>query len=274
VLFWRGRSPATCVPAVAIVGSRRCTAYGERTAERLAAELAASGVFVASGLARGVDAAAHRGALSEGAGRTVAVLAGGLDHIYPGEHRGLAERIVAEGGCLLSEQAVGIRPQPWLFPYRNRIVTGLSAATVIVEAGHRSGSLISARLAGEQGREVFAVPGPIDSPASAGANSLLGQGAAPLCSTVDLRAVPSLAGVVEDKQSIRLKKQKKIEESLGQDEAQVLAALRAGSTTADEVAAATRLDGTRVLTLLTALELEGLVRREAHGGLRAASPGC
>lgn len=271
VLYWKGAEPASCSPAVAVVGSRRCSDYGARTAERVGRELAAAGVVVVSGLARGVDAAAHRGAL--GSGRTSAVLAGGLDHIYPGEHRGLADRIVEAGGCLLSEQPPGERPRAWLFPYRNRILTGLSLATVVVEADARSGSLASARHALDQGREVFAVPGPIDSPSSVGTNRLLSQGASPFCGTTDLRAVSGLSKLL-DKKSVKLLETIGIDVgTVDEGQASLLLAVAAGATRPDEMAGAAALDGARVLALLTALELDGLVRREAHGAFVVSDSG-
>lgn len=267
VLFWRGADPSSCVPALAVVGARRCTSYGERTAMRIGREAAAAGVVVISGLARGIDAAAHRGALETG--RTAAVLAGGLDRVYPGEHRSLAERIVDSGGCVMSEQPPGIGPQPWLFPFRNRIITGLSLATVVVEAAMRSGSLASARHALDQGRDVFGVPGPIDSPLSAGSNRLLGQGAAVFCEASDLGSVAGL-------ERLREKRRSKLSETkvfaageLPPEQARILSALTGRQATADEICAETALDGTRVLALLTALELDGLVRREDHGRFRA-----
>jgi len=271
VLFWRGAEPASCQPAVAIVGARRCTAYGERTAARIAREAAELGIVVISGLARGIDAAAHRGAL-EG-GRTAAVLAGGLERIYPGEHRALAERVVAGGGFLLSEQPPGVQPLPWLFPFRNRIITGLCAATVVVEAASRSGSLASARHALAQGREVLAVPGPIDSPLSVGTNRLIAQGAPPLCETADLEAARGLREIIE-RSSLNNSKRRTIPlEQLSAEERSIVTAIGARDATADEICAATSLDGTRVLALLTALELAGVVSRGDHGRFRTASRG-
>jgi DNA processing protein len=161
--------------AVALVGSRSSTTYGRRAAERLAGGLVRAGWTVVSGLARGIDAAAHRGAIDAG-GRTLAVLAGGLGRIYPPEHAELA-RDVRQSGALLSESSLNQEPMAGLFPSRNRIISGLSQAVVIVEAAERSGALITARWAAEQGRPVFAVPGPIDSEASGGSNALIRQGA-------------------------------------------------------------------------------------------------
>jgi DNA processing protein len=173
-LLWvLGRSELIARPAVAVVGARVASAAGQRFARTLAAELGQAGLVVASGMARGIDAAAHEGALATG---TVAVLAGGIDDVYPPEHAALYATL-ADRGCLVSESAVGWRAQARDFPRRNRIISGLSLGVVVVEAELRSGSLITARLAGEQGREVFAVPGsPLD-PRAKGTNDLLRQGA-------------------------------------------------------------------------------------------------
>jgi DNA processing protein len=161
--------------AVAVVGSRRATAYGLRTAERLAADLAGRGVTVVSGLARGVDTAAHKGARA-GGGRTLAVLGSGVDVIYPPENRRLAEEIL-RGGAIVSQFPMGTPPLPQHFPIRNRVIAALTLGTVVVEAAERSGALITARCAGELGREVYAVPGNVSSAASQGANRLIQDGA-------------------------------------------------------------------------------------------------
>ena len=160
---------------MAIVGSRQCTSYGRRMAERLATGLAHKAYTVISGLARGIDAAAHHGALQAG-GRTLAVLAGGLSKIYPPEHAELAQEIQG-AGALVSEAGMAMEPLAHLFPPRNRLISGLARGVAIVEAAERSGALITARQAAEQGRVVFAVPGPADSAASAGTNALIRQGA-------------------------------------------------------------------------------------------------
>jgi DNA processing protein len=175
-LYVCGHLVETDALAVAIVGSRRATFYGLEVAETLAADLAARGVTIVSGLARGIDAAAHRGALRVG-GRTIAVLGSGADVIYPAEHRRLAAEI-AERGAVLSQFAPGTPPLPQNFPARNRVIAALSLAVVVVEAAERSGSLITARLAAELGREVLAVPGRITAPESRGANRLIQDGAA------------------------------------------------------------------------------------------------
>ncbi len=175
LLYVRGGLVEADKNAVAVVGSRHCTSYGRRIAERLAEGLARAGWTVISGLARGIDAAAHRGALNAG-GRTIAVLAGGLSSIYPPEHADLAEEIAAVG-ALVSESPMGLAPMAGLFPARNRLISGMSRGVVVVEAPQKSGALVTARHAAEQGRDVFAVPGPVDSPASSGTLQLLKDGA-------------------------------------------------------------------------------------------------
>jgi DNA processing protein len=195
VIWARGRVEQLARPSVAIVGARVASAAGQRFARGLAAELGAGGHVIVSGMARGIDAAAHEGGLAAGA--TTAVLAGGIDDVYPPEHRDLYARIVAEG-VVVAEQAPGRTAQAKDFPRRNRIIAGLSRAVVVVEAEARSGSLITARLANEQGREVLAVPGsPLD-PRAKGTNDLIRQGAA-ICEGAEdvLRALEGLSGFRE-----------------------------------------------------------------------------
>ena len=177
-LYVRGQWRACLeAPCVGVVGSRRCSTYGQNVAVQLARELAARGVTIVSGLARGVDAAAHRGALEAG-GRTAAVLGTGIDEVYPRDHRRLAGEILEKGGALVTQFPLGTPPVAENFPYRNRIISGLSYGVIVVEASENSGSLITARLALEQGREVFAVPGNITNRNSFGTNFLIkGAGA-------------------------------------------------------------------------------------------------
>ncbi len=175
LLFVKGTLNADDDKQIAIVGSRSCTTYGRRIAERIAGDLARMGWTVVSGLARGIDGSAHRGALNA-RGKTLAVLAGGLSKIYPPEHKDLAEEVAASG-ALITESCMRMEPMATLFPARNRIISGLARAVVVIEAAERSGALITARLAAEQGREVFAVPGPVDQAASAGTLQLLRKGA-------------------------------------------------------------------------------------------------
>ncbi len=194
LLFVKGTLDTHDEKAIAVVGSRACTSYGKKLAERLAGDLARAGWTIVSGLARGIDACAHRGALQAN-GRTLAVLAGGLSGIYPPEHAELAAE-VASRGALITESCMLMEPMATLFPARNRIISGLSRAVVVIEAAEKSGALITARLAAEQGRQVFAVPGPVDSAASAGTLQLLRKGATLVRHAddilEDMRELPSL----------------------------------------------------------------------------------
>ena len=204
-LYVRGSVALLARPAVAVVGARSCSSYCAQVARTIGRELGAAGVVVVSGLARGVDAEAHRGALEAG-GQTVAVLGCGIDRDYPRRHAELASRIAADG-AIVSEYPPGTEPAPWRFPARNRIIAGLCLATVVVEARTRSGALITADFALELGRDVFAVPGEITAGLSAGTNELLRQGAAPLLAVADVleplglepraRKAPSLTGLAD-----------------------------------------------------------------------------
>lgn len=237
-------------PAVAIVGARACSGYGRSVARSLAGGVADAGAVVISGLARGVDGEAHRGALAV-AGRTVAVLGCGVDRDYPAAHAELARSIVAGGGLVVSEYEPGVEPAPWRFPARNRIIAGLAAATVVVEARERSGALITADFALEDGREVLVVPGEITSALSAGANALLRQGATP---------VTSVADVLE---AIGLEPRPRADVAVESPVATaVLSAVAAGAGTADELTRATGLSAGEVATALTLLELAGQVAVE------------
>ncbi len=257
-LFLRGDADVELLsrPSVAIVGARACSAYGRQIARSLGRDLAAAGLVVVSGLARGVDAEAHRGAL-EAAGATVAVLGCGIDRDYPAAHRELAKQ-VAGTGMIVSEYAPGVEPAPWRFPARNRIVAGLCAATVVVEARERSGALITADFALEEGRDVFAVPGEITSALSAGSNALLRLGATPLTCAQDVLEDYGLATAVA------------APPDLGETAAKVLERIREGAAGADELARATGLSAGELAVELTELELTGLVNEE-DGVFRAAS---
>jgi len=245
-LFVRGAAEVELLrlPVVAVVGARSCSAYGAQVARMLGRELAAAGLVVVSGLARGVDGEAHRGALESG-GATVAVLGCGIDRDYPAAHAELAARIRATG-LTVSEYAPAVEPAPWRFPARNRIIAGLAAATVVVEARERSGALITADLALEEGREVFAVPGEIMSALSCGTNDLLRLGATPLTGSAD---VLELFGLEQPAAEA-------LELSSAADA--VLARLRDGPASADELAHATGLDAGTLASALTELELAGV----------------
>ena len=204
LLFTHGDSAVLSEPQLAVVGTRQPTSGGQQLAESFAAHLAEFGVVITSGLALGIDAAAHNGALSAAEGRTVAVMATGLDRVYPSRNRDLAHAIAAQGGVLVSEFPPGTAPLAEHFPRRNRIISGLSLGTLVVEAALKSGSLITARLAVEQGREVFAIPGSVHNPVSKGCHSLIKQGAK-LVETADdiLEELGSLVSVVLEQRTLK-----------------------------------------------------------------------
>ena len=258
VLFRRGQPQAQDEMAVAIVGTRHATRYGLQQAERLAGSLARTGFTVVSGLARGIDAAAHRGAMAAG-GRTIAVLASGLLEIYPPEHDKLADEIAASG-YLLSESPPRMIPLSGAFPQRNRIISGLSVGTIVVEAPDRSGALITARHAYEQGREVFAVPGPVDSRMSRGCHALIKDGAK-LVETIDdvLAELGPLAENIRREDGTILTRPAEL--VLNEIEQQVLAAIEASPTSVDAVAVTCGLPIHRVLSTVSVLEMRRLVRR-------------
>ena len=238
-----------------MVGARAATAYGRTVAERLGRELAAAGVTVISGLARGIDGCAHRGAIA-GGGRTLAVLGSGLDRIYPPEHARLASGIAAQG-ALLSEYPLGSEPEPWHFPLRNRVISGLARGVVVVEAAVRSGALGTADMALEQSREVFAVPGPITSPTSAGTNRLIRQGAGLVEGARDiLESFPDLAArpPAADASPAAIA-------DLSDHERRLLSAIGAAPLPIDDIIRISPAPAATTAALLTALELKGLVRQ-------------
>lgn len=258
VLFVRGKLLPRDGLAVAIVGTRHATQYGLRQAGLLAASLSRTGLTIVSGLARGIDAAAHRGALEAG-GRTIAVLASGVLNIYPPEHAKLATEVAAQG-ALVSESPSRAEPLGGMFPQRNRLISGLALGVIVVEAGLRSGALITARHAAEQGREVFAVPGRVDSRASQGCHRLLRDGAV-LVETADdvlealgplVEAVPSSEGPAVTHPAELL---------LNDLERQVLGAIEPEGSSIDGIVRTTGLSVQQVLSTLSVLEMRRLVRR-------------
>ncbi len=258
VLFVRGAFEPRDAMAIAIVGTRHATAYGLRQAERLGGSLARAGLTVVSGLARGVDAAAHRGALAAG-GRTIAVLASGVLTIAPPEHKSLADEIAGQG-ALISETPPQAAPKSGVFPQRNRLISGLTLGTIVVEAADRSGALITARHAMEQGREVFAVPGPVDSRASRGCHRLLRDGARLVESAEDVleELGPLVEGAETDDGRIVLHPAELL---LNELEQQVLSAVGTEPTSIDQVAIDTALPPHRVLAAISVLEMRHLLRR-------------
>lgn len=259
LLFVQGKIESRDQLAIALVGSRRCTPYGMRVAERLASALARVGLTVVSGLARGIDAAAHRGALKVG-GRTIGVMANGLAQIYPPEHEELAHQI-ATSGAVVSEMPMRQGPLAGLFPQRNRIISGLCLGVVVIEATPRSGSLSTAHHAMEQNREVFAVPGPVDSLSSQGCHRLIRDGAR-LVETVD-DILEELGPLVRE---VRTSTQEPgvrhpVELTLSEQERSLLGQLDDQPLPVDALIAKTRLSASQVLATLSVLEMRRLVRR-------------
>ena len=251
-LFFRGGLPQDSVPSVAVVGARSCSPYGRNVSFWFARELAERGVQIISGMARGVDGISHRGAFAAG-GKTFGVLAGGVDICYPEENRDIYMRLESQGG-LISESPPGIRPLTFLFPQRNRILSGLSDAVLIIEAKEKSGSLITADCALEQGREVYAVPGPLGEPLSAGCHNLIRQGAglavSPEKLLEDLEILPG----------INMKNMQKNKITLERSENLVYSCLRLQAQNLGEICQKTGLSPEEALSVLAKLQLKGYAR--------------
>ena len=238
--------------AVAIVGTRRVTPYGRHITEESSAFLASNGITVVSGLARGVDAIAHQTALKSG-GRTIGILGSGVDKIYPPEHLKLAEQMM-ERGAIISDYAPGTPPDASNFPPRNRIISGLSLAVVVIEAGETSGALITAEFAAEQGREVFAVPGSILAPQSKGTNKLIQKGALPLLSVNDIMQALDFTRIGEHKAARKVI-------PADETEARLLNLLGGEPLHVDEIRNQADLPIERVSATLALMELKGMVRQ-------------
>ncbi|MCA9040655.1 MAG: DNA-processing protein DprA [Planctomycetaceae bacterium] len=267
ILYYKGTIEPVDGLAIAIVGSRRCTPYGLGQAHKIAGALARAGVTVVSGLARGIDAAAHRGALETG-GRTLAVFATGLGTVYPPEHKDLAEQ-VSKQGALITESCFDQLPIAGLFPQRNRIISGLSLGVILIEASRKSGALHTARHAMEQGREVFSVPGRIDSIESQGCLDLIRDGATLIRGVEDiLDELGPLTKPVQTKHKGEVRQP--IELNLNDQETEILNALTSDPKHIDEVLRTVTLDSSRVLSTLTVLEMKNLVRR--HPGNYLSRP--
>ena len=252
VLYLRGNLQPEDEWAVAIVGTRGITAYGRQVTAEMASVLARRGVTVISGLARGVDAEAHKAALGAG-GRTLAVLGNGVDQIYPPEHRQLADQTMASG-ALISDYAPGTPPDGVNFPPRNRIISGLSMAVIVVEAGERSGALITAEFAADQGREVFAVPGNINAPKSVGCNRLIQQGARPLLTPEDVLEGLDLASFQQQRAARTVLPKDEVE-------ARLLSVLSKEPMHVDEIRAQVDMPIEKVSATLALMELKGMVRQ-------------
>jgi DNA processing protein len=265
LLFVKGNILPEDARAVALVGTRHPTAYGRKVAKALAEGLARAGVVVVSGLARGIDGIAHRGAL-DGAGRTLAVLAGGLSRIYPPEHRALADE-VASRGALVAESAMLQEPTKGLFPARNRIISGLSRVVVIVQAAAKSGALITAEHAADQGRTVMAVPGTIDDEACVGCNALIRDGAV-LCRSVHdvLEELDGVSAVASRRKAEDAAAAKPLglggpPEGLDGEQGRVWEALAAGSRSIDELAQGLAMTAPALAGVLLLMEMKKVVRR-------------
>lgn len=252
ILYVRGSLIPEDEWAVAIVGTRRITAYGRQVAEEAATALAHSGVTIVSGLARGVDTVSHQSALNAG-GRTLAVMGNGVDQVYPPENRRLADQVIAHG-ALVSDYPLGTKPDGINFPPRNRIISGLSMAVIIVEAGETSGALITATFAAEQGRDVFAVPGNINAPQSKGTNRLIRDGAQPLLSPQDVLETLNLTMVAEHR-SVRV--------ALPSDpvESRLFQLLSQEPKHVDEIRSQVGMPIETVSATLAMMELKGMVRQ-------------
>ena len=254
VIFYKGNFSFNR-PAIAIVGSRRCTGYGKKVAKKIAYKLVQRGITVISGMARGIDTSSHLGAL-KGKGKTVAVLGSGLDHIYPPENKDLFKEIQHDG-CVISEFPPGVEPLSKNFPRRNRIISGLSKGTVVVEASNRSGSLITSNLALEQGREVFAVPGNISRPQSQGTNDLIKKGA---------KIVTEVSDILEELflyNDYPSSKEKATYPQLTDEEEKIIKVLQLEETMhINDIIKSVELNAGQVNTILLKLELKGLVSKE------------
>jgi DNA processing protein len=260
VIYYRGTLVFEDEWSVAIVGTRRITSYGRQVTEELAAFLARNGITVISGMARGVDSVAHQAALDNG-GRTIAVLGCGVETIYPPENRQLAEKIMS-AGCLLSDYAPGTPPDAKNFPPRNRIISGLGLATVVVEAGERSGALITATFAVDQGREVYAVPGPIYAPQSKGTNKLIMQGAQPYISPEDLLSLLNLE-MVEEQKTVRTTFE------IDPFERDIIKIIMNEPLHIDDICVKSNQTIDKISAALVMMELKGLVRQDGNMNYQA-----
>ncbi|MBI4387524.1 MAG: DNA-protecting protein DprA [Candidatus Omnitrophica bacterium] len=272
VLYVKGTLFSEDRAAIAVVGSRHASPYGIRTAHRFAYELAEKGVTIVSGLARGIDSEAHRGAL-EARGRTIAVLGSGVDMIYPKENEKLYEQII-DSGAVISEFPIGTPPLAYHFPKRNRIIAGCSLATLVVEAHSRSGSLITASLSAEEGREVYSIPGPVDSIQSRGTNRLIKQGAKLALTSDDI--LEDLHDVLKDIwKSFDSKPEKErdtvsnsLPSELTAEEEQILDSFEGDSLTIDEISLKSGFPPQKLVASLFRLELEGRIEKKPGGFYR------
>jgi DNA processing protein len=263
LLYVNGNPDLLHLPTLAIVGSRNPTKGGERNAFEFARHLAAAGFTIASGLAQGIDTAAHRGALAAG-GTTIAVLGHGIDRVYPASNKDLAHEIAASG-ALVSEFPLGTHPGREHFPQRNRLISGLSLGTLVIEAARRSGSLITARLAGEQGREVFALPGSIHNPLARGCHELIRQGAKLVETADDIVAelAPLASHILQN--TMESTSKEKTAQTLDDEYVELRKMIGHDPVTVDELAANSGLTIDQVSSMLLILELHGEIESLSGG---------
>lgn len=259
LLLFRKGIPRLASKCISVIGTRRCSPYGRRIAREISIKLAECGYTIVSGLAYGIDAAAHEGALEIG-GHTVAVLGSGLLQIYPRQHQNLADRI-SEKGALLSEFAPNVGPNKTHFPQRNRIISGLSSATIVVQAAERSGALITANLALEQGREVFAIPGPVNDYRSRGCHQLIRDGAYLAESAEDILSVLEHSPISNP--TSKNPKEKTVSHALSNSESIIYSLIEESSTSVDYLVRSSELVVSEVLQTLTQLELKKLIVRDS-----------
>lgn len=262
VLYVRGELPSGMEKSIAVVGTRRMTVYGSRTAADLAEFLADQGIVTVSGMARGIDTVVHHSTVQHN-GKTVAVFGSGVDVIYPAENRALAERII-ENGALVSDYPPGTPPDRTNFPPRNRLISGMSAATIVIEAGEKSGALITAKFAAEQRREVFVIPGNVNAPQSVGTNRLIRDGASPLLQKEDLLTFINSAQAATPKPMAK-PFQMSLEDPLEQ---RILQIVTDDAVHIDEIARVLRLPAGKIASILTMLELKGFVSETAPNTFR------
>ena len=251
--YMLGEMPCDTLPKLSIIGSRRCSEYGLTVSRKLAKELAPYNIIIVSGMAKGIDASAHNGTL-EGGGKTVAVLGCGVDICYPAENRLLREQII-KNGCVISEYPPGTKPMPSHFPIRNRIISGLSVATVVVEAAEKSGTLITVGQALEQGREVFAIPGNVTSKLSRGTNSLIKQGAALVENYLDILHLLNIEEKRKPEQKTRPKADLKPEEQ------KILNFIEEEPISVADIINLSKSTASEVQYILTMLEINGLIQK-------------
>lgn len=252
LLYVKGELKSSDTLSIGIVGARKCTEYGRSIARNFSKELAALGITIVSGLAYGIDASAHNGAL-DADGRTVAFLGSGVDVAYPQSNRSLYEKIV-ENGAIISEFPIGAQPTQYNFPFRNRLISGFSLGIVVVEAEEKSGSLITAGFALEQGKDVFAVPGNITSSLSRGTNKLIKDGAIPLTDISD---------ILDTIKEFKNLKRETYEFKLSSEESSILNVLENGANTVEAISAGTKIELLKLSQILTEMEIRGLIKRIA-----------